>query len=96
MKYEEPGRPREGAKLFKVGGNWGDAIGWSNFPTRVHGWKTPMPEEGDILTCEMQSGKTGVWIFGKVEPCRDPEDMFFAKVAGVDYTDNVSFPLPTT
>lgn len=93
-KPKEP-TPRTGAKLFTVGGGWGDAIQWMTWPTRVTGWKTPQPVNGDILTCELKSGKTGVWIFSNVEPCGDPADMFFASVAPAGYADEVNFALPS-
>lgn len=87
--------PRKNARLFKIGGGWGNAVEWMTWDTRVNGWKTPTPVDGDILTCEMKSGKTAVWIFDKVEPCGDPADMFFATVAPVGYTDEIKFALPS-
>jgi hypothetical protein len=95
--------PRKDATVFKVGGGWGDSIQWSfggeGFPCKVNGWKTPKPIEGDVLTCEMQSGRTCVWIFAKVEPCRDVHDMFFADVELAGYLDELSesaFPMLKT
>jgi hypothetical protein len=42
----------------------------------------------------MVSGKTGVYIFQKIEPSSNVWDMFFATVHGVGYTDEVKFKLP--
>jgi hypothetical protein len=85
--------PRKDFAVFKIGGGWGNSIQWFSYPERVNGWKTPMPQVGDILTCEMKSGNTGVWIFTSVEPCGDPADMFFAHVFGLGYSTEVGFAL---
>lgn len=75
------------ARTFKIGGGWGDRIEWSTplGPNQVNGWKTPLPQVGDSLEAPMQSGKTGVYRFDDVRPCRDPRDMFFATVSFVGY-----------
>lgn len=88
-------KPREGATLYAVGGGWGDRISWfGDELKRVSGHKQIIPREGDVLTCEMQSGKTGVWIFQKIDHCYDPPDMFFADVNGIGYAGEVGFELP--
>ena len=88
--------PREGAALYECGGVWGDKISFSPSGQikRVVGWKQIIPEAGDVLICPMQSGKTEVFIFQKVERCGNPDDMFFADVYGVGYTGEVEFDLP--
>ncbi|HEY1806069.1 MAG TPA: hypothetical protein VGG45_16465 [Terracidiphilus sp.] len=89
--------PRPDADLYEIGGGWSDRISWwsENQLTRVYGHKTPKPRAGDVLTCEMKSGKTGVWIFQSIEHCNDPPDMFFADVNPIGYTDEIAFSLPT-
>jgi hypothetical protein len=86
--------PRAGAKLYECGGGWGNAINFINYPEQVYGFKRDFPVRGDILTCAMQSGKTLVLIFNKIEPCGDPSDMFFASVTPAGYTDEIKFTLP--
>lgn len=75
---------------FKIGGGWGDAINWNGNEQfncqwqfgqkfECHGWKSPMPREGQTLCGEF----TKSWClfkFVKVKPCGDPPDMFFATV----------------
>jgi hypothetical protein len=88
--------PREGAATYQVGGGWGDRIEWLDKATltRIAGWKTVKPQEGDVLTCEMQSGKTAVWLIQTVEHCGNPRDMFFADVLLVGYKGEIDFDLP--
>lgn len=88
-------KPRKGARLFKIGGGWGDRISFSEWPSlRVNGHKTPKPVVGDVLTSAMESGKTLVFLFVSVEPCGDPPDMFFGTVEPVGYADELKWPLP--
>lgn len=86
--------PRKNARLYQIGGMWGNAVNWSEFPKQVVGWKNHKPTNGDILTCEMVSGKTAVWIFEKVDLCDRPPDMFFATVSFAGYLDEITFSLP--
>lgn len=86
--FQERQRALRGTRVYKIGGGWGSSINWSGESnTRVHGWKTPRPHAGDRLHADMQSGRTGVYIFTKVDPCRDPEDMFFADVEFSHYLE---------
>ena len=72
--------------LFSEGGGWGNRIEWFNWETRkVVGWKTPKPQVGDLLHALMESGKVGEFEFTTVEPCGDPQDMFFATVKDIGY-----------
>lgn len=89
--------PRADASTYTVNGGWGDRIEWFNPQDglkRVVGWKTPKPQEGDVLTCEMQSGKTGVWLFQKIDHAHGVNDMFFADVLPVGYAGEIAFDLP--
>ena len=76
---------------FNIGGGWGDAINWSSteqfnkYPLvsksifNCHGWKSIMPKVGQTLKAEF----TKSWMifeFVEVNQCKDPLDMFFAKV----------------
>ena len=82
-------QPNLNAHRFKVGGGWGDAINWfGEKPDMVVGWKRKKPKVGDILECEMQSGKMGEFVFEKVDYKHDPPDMFFADVRFVGYTNS--------
>lgn len=86
-------KPRKDALCFKVGGFWGDSIKFQGYQTdsekqHVVGWKTPRPVVGDILIADMESGKTGVWVFQKIEYCNDPRDMFFADVLAQGHSDD--------
>lgn len=89
-------KPRADADLYQIGGGWGDRISWwpENQLTHVSGHKTPKPQAGDVLICEMKSGKTGVWIFQNIDHCGDPPDMFFADVNPIGYSDEIDFELP--
>jgi predicted nucleic acid-binding protein len=50
------------------------------------------PEKGDYVTCQMKSGKVGVFQVVKVDHCRDPDDMFFADVKPLGYADEMNIP----
>jgi len=82
-------------RLFKMGGGWGDAINMWRWPKKlgdickVEGHKNPKPIKGDLLLMPMESGKTLLTQFTKVEPCGDPPDMFFADIKEVDYVENM-------
>jgi hypothetical protein len=75
--------------VYQLGGDWGDAIGWRTRPhaadRRVVGWQKRIPEVGDLLHAEMQSGRVGVFRFKSVRRPGDPPDMFFADVEFVGY-----------
>lgn len=49
------------------------------------------PEVGDLLGCEMQSGRVGVFRFIDVHIARDPHDMFTGSVEWIGY---VGDPMP--
>lgn len=65
---------------------WGNRIGFLDWKSRrVSGHTTPHPNEGDELRAEMQSGEIARFRFGKIEPCGDPPDMWFATVTDIGY-----------
>lgn len=69
--------------IFKDHGRWGDNIAFMDgniVKCRVYGHLTPLPEIGDKLEVDMASGLKLIFYFTKVEPCRDPSDMFFADI----------------
>lgn len=84
-------------RLYKIGGGWGNHIGWSDlkeFDTpkerfHVYGHQPRKPQKGDFLTAEMKSGKTAVFVFADVTYCGDPPDMFFGAVDFIGYSDEV-------
>lgn len=83
----EKEKPAE-RKKYKIGGGWGDTIDWLDWDNRkVVGWKHRRPNKGDILVAEMGSGKTAAFEFMDVKYCGDPNDMFFAKLRDVGYSD---------
>lgn len=64
---------------------WGNAIHWSDWPKlNVHGHLAKLPEVGDFLTCDFQSGARHKFKFTEVKPCLDPRDMFFGTVEYVE------------
>ena len=74
-------------------GAWGRTITWDEFPYRLHGWWSPLPCENDILLSDrLESGRTGAWRFAKVRACGDPQDMFFAEMEPLGYTDEINLP----
>ena len=94
LKGRKLKKPSKEAVTFEAGGGWGDAIGYSEYPYRVHGWKQRKPVKGDVLTTQMKSGKMLVSIFQQIDRCGDPPDMFFAVVEPIGYSDEVNFTLP--
>lgn len=82
-------------RTYKAGGGWGDRIEIDKYAidgkplARVHGWKNPLPTKGDLLLIPMESEKTVVGEFIKIEPCGDPPDMFFADVKLLGYEDEI-------
>ena len=70
---------------------WGDSIYWCSFvDRRVSGHLTPIPKEGDLLQCKMESGKIGVYRFKEIDYCHNPHDMFFATMEDVGYLDEIT------
>ena len=78
-----------------MGGTWGNAINWFNYPERVVGWKPSIPRPGDILFSKMKSGRVGVWRFTRVDRAYDPRDMFFGEVEPLGYEDEIEVPPET-
>lgn len=80
--------------VYKIGGGWGDRIEWFDQDTtltpkkrklKLNGWKENIPECGDVIDSEMQSGKIGRFVFTQVKRCSDPQDMFFGEVVFIGY-----------
>lgn len=79
---------------YSIGGGWGDCIEWSGHDQfdyiplsdgslfRCHGWKNRIPNKGSTLKAEFRKSWM-IFEFKEVKPCRDPRDMFFAKVTPV-------------
>jgi hypothetical protein len=67
---------------------WGNRIGWFQFPTRIEGHLRDRPKAGDRVTCQMKSGKVGVFEVREVDLMRDPPDQFFATVEPLGYEDD--------
>lgn len=68
--------------------SWGNSIQWQNVEKRrIVGWQDQIPRKGDVILAAMQSGKVGRFLVTKVDPCRDPADMFFATVKDDGYLD---------
>jgi len=66
--------------------SWGDNIYFFNWEKRhLVGWMTPIPNIGDEIRCKMKSGKVARFKIIKVEPQKDPKDMFFATVEDIGY-----------
>lgn len=81
-------KPRKDASIFDMRNQkwWGDSVVWNDIERhRVHGWCYQRPQKGDVLKSMMASGRVGVFVFTKVELCRDPDDMFFGTVEQIGY-----------
>lgn len=80
-------------KIYEVSNGWGDTVVFTNYtPLSVTGHKTPVPEVGDYLLSEMESGKEGVFVFDNVERMADPPDQFFASVSWLGYVEDFNNP----
>lgn len=90
MSVDTPPRPRADGKpavVFAQSSGWGSAVRFNGYVQgehvqRVYGfrpWRS-QPVVGDQFHTPMTSGEMGVWVFIKVDPCRDPDDMFTANV----------------
>lgn len=87
---------REKMTTYHTGGGWGDRITWENndqFKTpgthfKVVGWKQRIPQVGDILLSQFQSGLRK-FKFTEVSPSKTgPSDMFFAIVVSIGYEND--------
>lgn len=79
---------------YSIGGGWGDCIEWSGHDQfdstpiadgaifKLHGWKQNIPTQGQTLKAEFRKSWM-IFEFKEVKSCRDPHDMFFAKVTPV-------------
>ena len=67
--------------------SWGDAVQWFSIGNRVYVWCSPLPRVGDLMKSAMTSGRVGVFVFTKIEPQRDPADMFFGSVEPIGYDE---------
>lgn len=67
--------------IMKEHNVWGNSIVWSDWPKmKVHGWLSRIPQKGDLLVAEFQSGKTLEFEFTNVRRAGDPQDLFFSDV----------------
>ena len=67
---------------------WKDSIYWSKWEIReLTGHLTPLPQIGDELRAQLQNDKVARFKFIEVNPCKDPRDMFFAKVQDIGYLE---------
>lgn len=83
-----------GAHVFEMasaGGpsGWGNHIAWSDHPTdkggdkktgKVEGFCSTLPKVGELIVSQGSSGMYHYFAITKVEPCKDPADMFYADV----------------
>lgn len=88
-------------QTYAIGGGWGNHISWLNDGVadrvglddgtvgqghrKVYGHKSFKPRLGDLLTCQMQSGRIGIFKFVEIEYLTDPDDMFFGTVEFLEY-----------
>lgn len=88
-KLRGPRKPRQDARVFDTRtAVWGNNVEWTDIASRhVVGWTEPLPQVGDVLKSPMASGKVGLFVFVKVDPCRDPDDMFFGQVEQFGYEE---------
>lgn len=93
---DERGHRTREIRVFTVGGGWGNSVQFQDrerglvygfVPWDLLGADLRRPLPGDLLTCAMQSGRTGVWRFTRTEWCSDPDDMFIGSVEEVGYAD---------
>jgi len=58
---------------------WGNTIDWLDYPTReLYGCLPLKPVVGDVVECQMRSGRTARFLILKTRYPGDPHDMFFA------------------
>jgi hypothetical protein len=83
---------------YPMGGWWGNRIEWFTCDPgkqiyRFTGWKPydQFPKEGDTVMSEFQH--SWCWfVLTKIDPCRDPRDMFFADAAILHREMKSEFP----
>jgi hypothetical protein len=79
--------PDASAEVIKLGGTWGNHVGWTRPGERVAGHRSPRPKVGDLLRSPMESGRDGLFRLTAVKMCSDPSDMYFADVEWAGYID---------
>ena len=88
--------PKRIPRLYRNNKQWGDSISWTDYQSQlIHGFirfPTEWPVPGDLFECQLESGKTGIFRFIKVEKCGDPRDMFTGKTEPVGYKDEIEMP----
>ena len=65
---------------------------WLKYPMKITGHLTNIPNKGDYVTCQMKSGRVGVFQVLEVKHCHDPRDMFFADLDPLGYADELEIP----
>lgn len=66
-------------------GEWGNHIAWQTYPRdsnhgTVVGFCRRFPKVGELIVSKGSSGSYHYVAVTKVEPCKDPYDMFFAEI----------------
>lgn len=65
---------------------WGNNIYWYDYSKgRLTGWMSPKPKVGDIVRCEMKSGKIARFEITNIEHAVNVNDMFFADTKPLHY-----------
>jgi len=63
-------------------------VTFTNFDKRkCYGYTNFNIKKGDCLNVKMESGRTFIFEFKKIDFMRDPSDMFFAKLKDIGYAD---------
>jgi len=70
---------------------WGDSFNlqWEKHRINGHISKPRCVKEGDIIHIPFENGKTGAFYMKNVDNMRDPRDMFFADLVGIDYINEL-------
>jgi len=100
---EEPKLPEPTGRVWNMEEHrgWGDTIYFSNWDERkITGWLPfklgePRIRVGDEVRCKMKDGRTARFIVTELESMSDPRDMFFGKVADLDYVEEEADELGT-
>jgi hypothetical protein len=81
---------KSGKAVHTFSRDWGNTIAWTSYERgTVYGLKQRRPELGDLIVAKMKSGRVGVFQFVEVTHPGDPPDMFFGKVEGLGYRDEL-------
>lgn len=68
---------------------WGDNIYFADWEDRtISGHMTPLPQKGDFVSSEMQSGKVARFEIVKVEYFGSVKDQFWGQVKDLGYEED--------